>query len=412
MEGAVKANDYRNRLKDFENVEIQRQEFIEEILSKLDEVATELDVVTMDRAREVSILSADLENEREARRGWQDKAVTLRQGLSNMEQARFVLVLVDADADIYMFRWDLLARGMQGGQAAAELLVAKVREHLGSLESIKDAEKVPIMVKAYANLHGLAQACVRDKKVTSATTIVDFWCGFTRRFPLVDFVDVGPGKEEADNKLREVLAYHIASPLCEHVLLACCHDAGYVPVLRQYAAQKTFSKRITLIASGQVRADMGALCLQTINTFETLFCQVKTAQSERSYADVSAVAPTSPAISNTLPLHTPKLTGKPVKNCDRLKPILFNASGKRIDKPLSVHGDCVKEIKKRNLCSWHYLRADCTVEGCPKVHDFRRPLTPKNYDAQWCISRLNMCHNLMRRGNCEDDQCIYGHGFV
>lgn len=40
--------------------------------------------MSKDRAKEVSILSADLENEREARRGWQDKAVTFRQSLSKM----------------------------------------------------------------------------------------------------------------------------------------------------------------------------------------------------------------------------------------------------------------------------------------------------------------------------------------
>ncbi len=91
---------------------------------------------------------------------------------------------------------------MQGGQAAAEQFMAKVREHLASLESFNDADKIPIMMKAYANLHGLAQACVRDKKVPSVATMVDFWCGFTRRFPISDFMDVGPGKEEADNKLR------------------------------------------------------------------------------------------------------------------------------------------------------------------------------------------------------------------
>jgi hypothetical protein len=80
--------------------------------------------------------------------------------------------------------------------------MAKVKSHLRSLDSFKEVEKIPVVIKAYANLYGLAQACVRDKKVPSAQTIVDFWCGFSRRFPLVDFVDVGAGKEEADNKLR------------------------------------------------------------------------------------------------------------------------------------------------------------------------------------------------------------------
>jgi hypothetical protein len=79
----------------------------------------------------------------------------------------------------------------------------KVREYLSSLGSaIDDPKTVPVMVKAYANLSGLAQACVRDRKLSSVGDMAQFWIGFTRRYPLVDFVDVGSGREEADNKLR------------------------------------------------------------------------------------------------------------------------------------------------------------------------------------------------------------------
>jgi hypothetical protein len=92
---------------------------------------------------------------------------------------------------------------MHGGQSAADDFMGKVREYLVSLDPpINNARTIPVIVKAYANLSGLAQACVRDKKVSSVGEMAQFWCGFTRRFPLVDFVDVGAGKEEADNKLR------------------------------------------------------------------------------------------------------------------------------------------------------------------------------------------------------------------
>jgi hypothetical protein len=87
----------------------------------LEAVSTQLENVTKDRTREVSILKADLESEREARRGWQEKAGTLREQLSSVvryrnlvvkmaiivdyftqEHARFVLALIDADADMYL----------------------------------------------------------------------------------------------------------------------------------------------------------------------------------------------------------------------------------------------------------------------------------------------------------------------
>jgi hypothetical protein len=78
-----------------------------------------------------------------------------------------------------------------------------VREHLTSLDqAVFDANNVRVVVKAYANLSGLAQSQVRDKKLNSVHEMTQFWIGFSRRYPLVDFVDVGAGKEEADSKIR------------------------------------------------------------------------------------------------------------------------------------------------------------------------------------------------------------------
>jgi hypothetical protein len=54
------------------------------MLEKLDAVTSQLDTVTKESARELSVLKADFENEKESRRGWQDKAVTLREHLSSM----------------------------------------------------------------------------------------------------------------------------------------------------------------------------------------------------------------------------------------------------------------------------------------------------------------------------------------
>ena len=107
----------------------------------------------------------------------------------------------------YQFHEKYLSRGLAGGQAAADQFMEKVREHLVSLgTAIHDPKSVPVVVKAYAHLNGIAQACVRDRKLTFVGEMSQFWIGFTQRYPLVDFVDVGLGKEEADNKLKSKLA--------------------------------------------------------------------------------------------------------------------------------------------------------------------------------------------------------------
>jgi hypothetical protein len=325
---------------------------------------------------------------------------------------------------------------MQGGQSAADDFMTKVREYLVSLgPAMKDAKTIPVIVKAYANLSGLAQACMRDKKVGSVGDMGQFWCGFTRRYPLVDFVDVGAGKEEADNKLRgtrhlnllqntvdrgwpiEVLAFHIANPQCEHILLACCHDAGYVPVLRQYAAQATLFERMTLLSAGAVQPDIGDLGFRTTRIFDSLFGHsgpprvTPTATNGKNVQmPPVTVQQIVDLITRTPSLPQENLVSNPVSNSGRLRPIIRNNSGKRIDKRLNVEESLIQAMKKRNLCSWHYLRADCLASSCKRNHTYPRPLSPAEYDAQWCIARHGLCYRLRRGGNCDDDQCMYGHG--
>lgn len=90
-----------------------------------------------------------------------------------------------------------------GGQDAADNLVTIVRGYCVSLGfSVYEAENVPIVVKAYANLLKLGKACVEKQLANSVYDVAQFWIGFSRRQPMFDFVDIGFGKEEADNKIR------------------------------------------------------------------------------------------------------------------------------------------------------------------------------------------------------------------
>jgi hypothetical protein len=79
-------------------------------------------------------------------------------------------------------------------------MMLKVREYLHRF--MKDVETIEVMVKAYANLTGLTQVCVKNGKLKINMSLNPFVVGFNRRYPLFDFVDVGAGKEEADNKIR------------------------------------------------------------------------------------------------------------------------------------------------------------------------------------------------------------------
>ena len=235
----------------------------------------------------------------------------------------------------------------------------------------------------------------------------------------------------ADRSCTEVLRINISNVHCEHVLLACCHDAGYIPVLRQYAAQDSARKRITLLSGGRLRSDMSDLGFPTTSIFQPLFS---------SSGSLPLTSPKSPPAIPQLPVtagpafqkpatdqiavhgrtlsngnvdrETLSLTeDKPVSMSGRLGPVLRNIDGKRIDKALHVDNSLVQALKIINLCHFHFLKTDCTMieTSCKRNHNFPRPLPPGKFDALWCLSRQNVCNRTKKGKVCEDDQCIYGH---
>ncbi|KAF4633633.1 hypothetical protein G7Y89_g4476 [Cudoniella acicularis] len=409
--------DYRTQLKEFQSLDLQRGVLFEKLVDELSIAQARLTIVTAERDSDVSILRADLESERESRRGLQSKVQALGERLVELEKARFVLVLIDADADMYIvsflppdlqhenfahpsqFREKYLSRGLLGGQAAADELMEKVREYLLTLgSSVHDAKTVPIVVKAYANLSGLGQACIRERLASRPLDVAQFWIGFTRRYPLVDFMDVGHGKEEADNKIREVLSHNMSNPQCEHILLACCHDDGYVPVLRQYSAQPSFSERLSLLSVGAVRPNMAALGFRTTLILESVF-----------HSNVSPWPPESPISVRSQKTSDPggderssSLTSASAPldaSCSvRFGPIKRNSSGKRIDKVLSVGKDLLQTLKKKDLCHEHYLRSDCLDKSCKRKHNRPKPLSQKEFDALWLIARSGKCFRMRKTG--------------
>ena len=200
----------------------------------------------------------------------------------------------------------------------------------------------------------------------------------------------------------ELLSFYISNKQCEHILLACCHDTGYIPVLRQYAAHPPSAERITLLTAGFLHPNMATLGFCNTENFNSMFW---------SSARVSPVMANKVFTTSTGPPSDPN----PVSNADRLGPVIRNykdLSLRRIDKCLSVEESLVEAMRKRNMCHWHYLRADCkdaVTRECTYNHSYRRPLSDEEFDAVWFLSRKAICYRAKRGTACDDDRCIYGH---
>lgn len=57
-------------------------------------------------------------------------------------------------------------------------------------------------MRVYANLRGLGKALADNKILEHHEDFSRFVCGFNKKYPLVDFIDAGNGKECSDAKLK------------------------------------------------------------------------------------------------------------------------------------------------------------------------------------------------------------------
>ncbi|KAL9003416.1 MAG: hypothetical protein Q9180_009905 [Flavoplaca navasiana] len=131
----------------------------------------------------------------------------LRKLKAFMNRDPFVLVLIDGDGMI--FEDDLLRKGEIGGKEAAAGLWNGIKDHVhNSLPDIPSDCR--IMTRIYANMKGLSEVCWRAGLVEKAGLIEEFYRGFTGSKILFDFIDVGPGKDRADEKING-MQYHPSS---------------------------------------------------------------------------------------------------------------------------------------------------------------------------------------------------------
>lgn len=93
----------------------------------------------------------------------------------------------------------LLRAGESGGRCAAAKVSAAVQDYIETEGTTTPGTR--IVCRIYANVRGLSEVLVRSGAITEVTDFEEFVRGFTRGKVLFDFVDVGPGKDRADDKI-------------------------------------------------------------------------------------------------------------------------------------------------------------------------------------------------------------------
>lgn len=98
-----------------------------------------------------------------------------------------------------IFEDSFLQQGEQGGKDAANQLWLSIRDYVST--QFPNLQSPKILTRLYANFKGLADVCVRAGIIERASVLEDFARGFNGSRLLFDFVDVGSGKDRADDKI-------------------------------------------------------------------------------------------------------------------------------------------------------------------------------------------------------------------
>ncbi|KAL8672322.1 MAG: hypothetical protein Q9168_003206 [Polycauliona sp. 1 TL-2023] len=117
--------------------------------------------------------------------------------ISHETGQKFVAVLIDAD--YYKFCSEYLRDEEDGGRLAAEELRAQTWDYIQTYWS----EPLPtnVVILACANLSGLGGACWREMRADTQD-LRPFAGEFNAQHTQNIFVDVGPGKQRADDKIQ------------------------------------------------------------------------------------------------------------------------------------------------------------------------------------------------------------------
>ncbi|KAF1936832.1 hypothetical protein EJ02DRAFT_459197 [Clathrospora elynae] len=215
---------YRERLGQFRILEEKRFELIEELLEKLEKTEARLAQTELDLGSEQNVrrtLQAEVADVTRTMQAQVTEAKAKETAMAEQQAKRpFVLVLVDADAEGFLFQDKYITRKAQGGEALADEILIRIREYLRP--QFEDADSLDIIVRVYANLEGMANYLVRQDKVRNLGQLRAFSTGFCGRISSFDWIDTGVGKEGgAGKKVRENLSFYTSNTHLRHIIVAC-----------------------------------------------------------------------------------------------------------------------------------------------------------------------------------------------
>ncbi|KAI5799890.1 hypothetical protein EDC01DRAFT_523986 [Geopyxis carbonaria] len=313
----------------------------------------------------------------------QQKCRDMEEQLSVVHQNIYSLVLVDGDGMI--FNSELIAEGRAGGRTAARKLHKEAKKHLSEITP---------HIRVYANIEGLARALKHANIIGSVNTLREFVVGFSD--PCVehcDFIDVGDGKEMADEKIKSELKWHLKNANCYRILLGASHDNGYARVLSTLN-----HSRIELLEGPPFGRELEALEIPQVR-FPELFA------TSKIESFTSTTPSTPPGLS--APSQSPKFsyaaaaaatTPPPSPQATMVQPVTAGGAPPSRDAMLRIKTLFPKP------CNNFYLKGNCMFDKCYFGHDYK--LKPDDLAAMRKLAATKKC---VWGQECTNEKCYYSH---
>ncbi|KAK9793567.1 hypothetical protein SCARD494_06151 [Seiridium cardinale] len=283
--------DARDWMGSFISADQQKNEVITALIKQLE-----------DHQHEIGQLKRDLAAEHKSRNNFQMEAERYESHMQRFEQkineGSFISVLIDGDgakfADIF------LQNPAEGAPRAAQALKQAVRNYIQNEFPELDGEDIPIHIRVYANLNGLAQSLRMSRIIDRDEDMKFFAEQFTNSRTEVDFVNVGRGKENADSKIRKMLSHYHKNLQCKKMFVACCHDNGYLHDLREYSDKNDLYRKIVLVETTTAEPLFQTLGFPIIR-FDSVF-RSRPLDNETKHGSAMPIRPIQPPEPSSLPL--------------------------------------------------------------------------------------------------------------
>ncbi|KAJ7361717.1 hypothetical protein DFH08DRAFT_1033393, partial [Mycena albidolilacea] len=305
-----------------------------------------------------------------------------------------LLCLVDGDGHIFqkadLQDWN---QGHAGGRQAALLLTKGLTDYTaGAADTPKISSRAQVWLTVFCNKTGLVETLV-NQDVCTKEQFEDFCFGFNLAAPLFSIVDVGPGKEAADAKIKECLRVFARFPQTSFVFFGGGHDNGYTSALTSLENEGFLNKVVLLRGYKDVALELKNLRLPELTidgVFMTRKLQTNVFQRNRNHFPESLPSVSAPASPKKSSTHTTSTFGDEPRY---LEPGVVSLQLPDYTPP---------------PCTFFYLAVCKQGVKCTYGHGYT--LTPANYTDLREHAKKSPCPMINRNKVCPSgDSCCSGH---